>query len=164
MRRMLEIRPIRAAEVAAAHALEVASYAAAEAASLERMRDRRARFPEGFLGVFEGGALSAFICCVRSSVADLADESPKREGGHDPAGRDLLILSVTTAAAERRRGIAGVMLGAIVLVAQRLGIRRLRLLCKAHLVPLYARHGYRDLGPATSTYGGARWHEMERAP
>jgi GNAT superfamily N-acetyltransferase len=161
---MIEIRPIRPEEVALAHAIEVASYPEAEAASLERFAARAQRFRDGFLVLLEDGEMRGLLCAVRSSVADLGDEEIKAEGGHDPAGRDLVILSVATRAEQRRRGLAGLLLAAVALEAERQGCARLRLLCKPERVAFYARHGYRDLGLSSSRHGGARWHEMERAP
>jgi GNAT superfamily N-acetyltransferase len=161
---VLEIRPVRPEEVARAHAIEVACYPPAEQASLARFAARQAAFPDGFLGLFEAGAMRALLSAVRSSVADLGDEEIKAETGHDPSGRDLVILSVATEAAHRRRGLGGLLLAAIALEAERLRCARLRLLCKDERIALYARHGYRHVRRSSSTHGGAAWHEMERAP
>jgi GNAT superfamily N-acetyltransferase len=161
---MIEIRPLRPDEVEAEHAIEVASYPAPEVASLERFRDRLARFPEGTFGAFEAGRLKAFLCAVRTRAADLSDEGIKAEGGDDPLGTDLVILSVATAPDARRRGLGGLLLAACAAGAERLGFRRIRLLCKEHMTRWYARHGYALVGRSACTHGGAVWFEMERAP
>jgi GNAT superfamily N-acetyltransferase len=159
---MLDVRPLRADELPAAHALEASAYPPAEAASLARLEDRQHRFPEGFVGVFEDGVLRAFASAVRTSVEDLGREEIKETGGHDERGRDLAVLSVATALGHRGRGFAGLLLEALGALAGRLGVRRLRLLCKTHLVPFYQRRGWVHVGRSSSTHGGASWHEMER--
>jgi GNAT superfamily N-acetyltransferase len=161
---MIEIRPLRPDEVERAHAIEARSYPAAEAASLERFRDRQARFPDGFLVLLEDGEIRSLLCAVRTRAADLADEAIKAEGGDDPAGSDLVILSVATDPPHRRRGLAALLLAAIAREAERRGIARIRLLCKADRVGFYARQGYRYVGVSRCRHGGAVWHEMERAP
>lgn len=161
---MIEIRPARPDEVPRAHGIEVGSYPPAEVASLEKFTDRAARFPDGFLLVLEQGEIRAILSAVRTGVEDLGDEEIKAVGGHDPAGRDLAILSVATDPAHRRRGLGGLLLAAIALEAERLGLRRIRLLCKEEKLRFYARHGYRHIGRSSSQHGGAAWHEMERAP
>jgi GNAT superfamily N-acetyltransferase len=158
---LLELRPLSAAEVPLAHAVEVAGYPTEEAASLERFRDRQARFPEGMLGVLEGGDVVALLSAVRSVCEDLGDPAIKREGGHDAEGADLIILSVCTHPAQRGRGLAGLLLAAARIGARRLGLTRIRLLCKQPLISLYARHGYRYVGRSACGHGGAAWHEME---
>ena len=162
---MIEIRPARADEVHAAHALELLCYPPEEAASLERFLDRQARFSAGFLLLVEDGVLRSLLCAVRTGIEDLGAHEIKAEGGHDPAGRDLVILSVATAPAHQRRGLAGRLLDALSRLAPELGVARIRLVCKAGKVAFYARHGFRHVGPSTSQHGGAgaSWEEMERA-
>lgn len=160
-----EVRPARADEVGAAHALEVLCYLPAEAASLERFAGRHARFPDGFLLLLEGGALRALIVAVRTRLDDLGDEHIKEADGHDPCGPDLVVLSVATHPDHRRRGLAGRLVDALGERARGMpALLRLRLVCKPPLVPFYARHGYVHVGPSRSNHGGARWEDMERTP
>jgi GNAT superfamily N-acetyltransferase len=157
----VEIRAARPDEIAAAHDLEVRCYAAAEAASLSRFRERHARFPKGFLLLFEDDLLRALLCAVKTNLDDLGDDFIKAEGGHDEAGRDLVVLSVATDPAHRRRGFAGLLVDELTARAPSMHVARIRLVCKAPLVPFYARHGYRHVGPSSSRHGGAKWEEME---
>lgn len=157
-----EVRVARADEIAQLHDLEVRAYVPTEAASAARFQDRAARFPRGFWVLSEGGVLRALLCAVKSRVVDLADEGIKAEGGHDDAGRDLVILSVATEPAHRKRGLAGHLLDVFIANAHTLDVERIRLLCKPHLVPFYARHGFRSVGPSGSRYGGVAWIEMEQ--
>ena len=109
--------------------------------------------------------MRALCCAVRTDVEDLGDEHLKDIDGHVPTGRDLVILSVATDPAHRRRGLAGRLLDTLSESARDLpGVERLRLVCKPPLVAFYARHGYRHLGPSRSHHGGASWEDMEREP
>ena len=40
------------------------------------------------------------------------------------------------------------------------GRKKLILTCLEHLVEMYKKMGYTDLGQANSTWGGESWHEM----
>jgi len=160
---MIELRPLREDECVRQHEIEVASYPAPEVASLARFQDRRARFPEGSIGAFDAGRMLGFICLVRTGAHDLSDEGVKAEGGDDAAGRDLVVLSVATDPTERRRGLGARLLEAAADLARQGGYARIRLLCKEHMIPWYAKHDYRSLGRSACTHGGAVWFEMERA-
>ena len=160
--RGIEVRVARMDEIPLLHALEVRAYAATEAASASRFHDRASRFLRGFLVVIEDGDIRALLCAVKSRVADLADEDIKAEGGHDDDGRELVILSVATEPEHRRRGFAGLLLAALCERAPSMDVERIRLLCKPHLVPFYARHGFRHVARSESRYGGVMWDEMEQ--
>lgn len=159
-----EVRSVRPADVAACAALEAACFPEAEAASPERVAQRAATFPDGFVVLELDGQVVGMVNSAASDQPDLADEELKGLVGHDPRGANLVVFSVAVHPRLQGRGWSRPLLEGYLQRARELGKRAVLLLCKQHLVPYYARFGFVDRGRSASTHGGAVWHEMRAEP
>ena len=91
---------------------------------------------------------------------DITDEAFKGLVGHDPAGRNLVIFSLSVLPERQRRGIAGKLLTRFIAAATDMGKSNIMLLCKTPLIDYYTRYGFDYIALSDSTHGGAEWHEM----
>lgn len=160
MRPVLEVRTVTASDIPACARIEAACFPPEEAASPEKLAKRAALYPDGFVvGVLDGEVVG-FANGAATHQPDLADEAFKDLVGHDPTGTALVIFSLTVRPDLQGRGLSRPLLEGFLSRAKALRKERVLLLCKAHLVPYYARFGFVDLGRSASTHGGAVWHEM----
>lgn len=157
------IRPIRASELDAAHELERASYTADAAASREAFAFRQETFPNYFLSAWRNDALVGLACGVRTDESTSGSDDVKGAHSSVSEGRHLCVLSVAVAAAERRRGTGSLLMEALIHQAQGDKLETIVLMCEAHLIAFYERHGFRYEGPSASAHGGIEWHEMQLA-
>lgn len=157
---MVIIRQVTLTDLAACHAVEAACFPPAEAAPLENIRRRIELFPEGFLVAELAGELIGMVNSGATHDDDISDEGFKRLINHDPAGANIVIFSLAVLPVYQRQGIAGQLLKAFIARARQLGKRRILLICKPPMIAYYARFGFVDAGPSSSTHGGAHWHEM----
>jgi len=154
------VRSVRAGDVATCAALEAACFPPAEAASPERVAQRAAQFPDGFVVLELDGRVIGMVNAAASDQPDLADEELKALVGHDPAGAELVVFSVAIHPDFQGRGWARPLMEGFLARARELEKTAVLLLCKQHLVPFYACFGFADAGRSASTHGGAVWHEM----
>lgn len=157
------VRPVEARDVERCAAIEAACFPPEEAASPERVAQRAREFRSGFLVAELDGEVYGMVNGGASDAPDLADEDFKALIGHEPGGAHLVIFSVAVHPSLQGRGLSTPLLRAYLERADAEGRTLTLLLCKEHLVPYYARFGFVDRGPSSSTHGGARWHEMARA-
>ena len=153
----LQFAPITEGALAAAFAIEEASYPADEAATEEKLRMRIREAPEYFHGAFKGpdGPLVGFICGTLTSATVLTDESMSE---HEPAGTTLCIHSVAVEEASRRNGIALWMLRSYLQkISDLQHVSRVLLICKENLVSLYDAAGFTSLGPSDVVHGQDPW-------
>ena len=75
-------------------------------------------------------------------------------------GTVCAMLSVMTAAAWQKQGVAEQMLNAAVETARQLDMTSMALTCKEHLIHYYARFGFEKQGISASVHGGAVWYDM----
>ena len=156
----LRFRPLGAAEVPAAAALEAASYPADEAASPESLEFRQREAGPYFYGAFDGdGSLCGFICGTVAPGLELKEESMAE---HHPDGPTLCIHSVVVSEALRRQGAARGMLDAYVQAVRssNRGLRRIALIAKARLLRLYVGAGFRVEGLSAVTHGRDPWFDL----
>ncbi|KAJ2840367.1 hypothetical protein FBU31_000472 [Coemansia sp. 'formosensis'] len=148
----LEFRLLRStAEVQAAHHLESLSYSSDEGASLKNMLYRYEQAPHLFLGAFHGQTLVGYIMGTQAGAALVTHESM---GRHDPRGSTVCVHSVCVDPRWRRRGVASMLLKKYTeMVRCRGGVKRLAMMSRVGLVPLYERNGYQCVGPSSVIHG-----------
>mmetsp|Transcript_33759 Transcript_33759/g.88713 ORF Transcript_33759/g.88713 Transcript_33759/m.88713 type:complete len:170 (-) Transcript_33759:412-921(-) len=158
-----ELRAIGLDLLPRAHALEAAGYPADEAASEQGMRMRYAAAPELQFGALLDGELVGFICATRAPGEMLTHESMEE---HHPDGPSVCIHSVCVDAAHRRKGIAlSLLKGYMSSVVPKLAppAKRVLLICKENLIPLYQKGGFTLKGPSAVVHGADPWFECEIA-
>lgn len=149
--------PVPEKQLAAALAIEVASYPADEAADEAKLRQRIQKAPAFFRGAYDpDGNLCGFICGTLTSAKTLTDESMSL---HEPGGSKLCIHSVVVDSKLRRRGIASWMLQAYMRHVHEAApmCNRIMLICKEPLVGLYEGAGFGSLGPSDVVHGADPW-------
>lgn len=154
------VRRVEPRDVPRCAAIEAACFPPSEAASAERVAQRAREFADGFLVAELDGHVYGLINGAASHAPDLTDEAFKALAGHEPDGAHLVVFSVAVVPELQGRGLSTPLVRTYLERARAAGRRSVLLLCKQRLVPYYARFGFADRGPSTSTYGGARWHEM----
>jgi ribosomal protein S18 acetylase RimI-like enzyme len=158
----LRIRQVRPADLAAAHAVEVAAFEEDERDSLEMFRRRVDLFSEGFLVAEEGTRIVGVLNTARTDDDRPGDPGIRDGSRHLVAGRHVVILTVATLATHRGRGVATALLREITARARLGRIEKLLLYCREDLVPFYRRHGFSLVGPSRAALGRAAWFDMER--
>lgn len=157
----LSIRQGRIEDLEMCYKLESETFPEEEAASKENIRIRLERYSEGFIVGEAEGRIIAHINSGSTSKEDITDEAFKGLTGHEEGGENIVIFSVAVEPGYQRRGLAGQMMRGFVVRARELRKRRILLLCKEELIPMYEKMGYQKGGLSASTHGGARWYEME---
>lgn len=164
---MIGIRPITTdAQVIRASELEAAGYPEDEAASLETLRFRFKAVPELFLGAFAPqDQLVGFIVATLTTSERLTHDSMSE---HEPEGSTAAVHSVCVDDAFRRKGIALDLLSAFKQQCLDLNkkndgfeIKRIALIAKKGLVPLYEKAGFKLLGLSEVVHGADQWHELQ---
>jgi ribosomal protein S18 acetylase RimI-like enzyme len=154
--------------------LERAGFPADEAASEANMRLRLTAAKYLFLGAFHrspatSGDLSppvliGFVCSTQTSTPTLTHASMSE---HAATGPTVCVHSVCVDAQYRRQGVALALLRHYLAIlsadAPARGYQRAALLCKSHLIPLYARAGFSLIGPSAVVHGQDQWYEMQTA-
>ena len=140
--------------------LETASYPADEAATEEKLLLRMKEAPQFFMGACDADdRVQGFVCGTCTTAATLTDESMSI---HEPDGTTLCIHSVVTSEPWRRKGVALWMLAEYVQkVAALKSVKRVLLLCKENLIPLYEKAGFKKLGLSATVHGQDPWYDME---
>ena len=157
----LVLRSAELKDLNACHRIEALRYPEDEAASRESIQKRIETFPEGFLVAEKEGAIVGFINGGATNKVDLADEEIKAMIGHDPHGKNLVVMSVVVDESVAGTGIAGELMQSYVKKAWEEGRKAIFLLCKTHLIPFYEKYGFSWICKSDSTHGGAEWHEMK---
>lgn len=167
-------------------ALEAQSYPEAEAADFEQLSFRAYNANEFFLvaeensppniantvgtcsyndtGADDGGDggrnVVGFVCGTLVHGKALTEESMS---SHAPNGDTLCMHSVVVKPEWRHHGLGTLLVQRFVDAARCDGRpRRIKLICKEHLVPLYKHAAsFLSLGTSDVVHGGATWTEME---
>jgi len=142
------------------HRIEQLGYGSSEAATEEKILKRIKIYPEGFLVAAKDEEVIGFVNSGATNKVDLSDESFKDMVGHDPDGRNLVIMSVVVQENYQGQGIAGLLLRRFISNAKRTGKDNIFLLCKSPLIAFYEKYGFEYLGESMSSHGGFKWHEM----
>ncbi|KAJ2029393.1 hypothetical protein IWW57_001738 [Coemansia sp. S610] len=159
---ILKFRPLcSTSEVHAAHVLESACYPSDEAASLENMLYRFKHAPHLFLGAFAEDTLIGYIMSTQVAGPLVTHGSMST---HDPQGTTVCIHSVCVDPKWQRKGVASLLLQKYTETIREHSrctgnIKRLAMLSRASLVPLYTRNGYTCLGPSAVSHGSEEWYD-----
>ena len=140
--------------------IETTAYEGDEAATLEKIRTRIARYPQGFLILEQGDEIVGFINSGCAHNVVMSDEEFKELIGHDPAAPNVVIMSVVVSPEHQGKGFSTLLMRRFVEQMQRLGKKTIHLMCKEQHVALYAKLGYQYVQPSPSDHGGMSWHEM----
>ncbi|CCM04359.1 uncharacterized protein FIBRA_06531 [Fibroporia radiculosa] len=155
-------------ELEAAHAIELASYPADEAASLDVFRYRQSRAPELFLAAYtledSGRTLIGYVCATLSPAKTLTHESMST---HVPGSSSVCIHSICVSPECRRQGVALSLLNEYISRLQyalKSGVEYKQVLLIAHeeLRSLYEKAGFEWVGKSSVVHGANPWFEMRR--
>jgi N-acetylglutamate synthase-like GNAT family acetyltransferase len=147
-------------DAARCYQIESTAYEGDEAATLEKIRTRIARYSQGFLVMELDGAIAGFINSGCAQEVVMSDEAFKELVGHDPAAPNVVIMSVVLDPACQGKGHSTLMMRTFVEQMRELGKKTIHLMCKDRHVELYKRFGYAYVKPSPSDHGGMAWHEM----
>ncbi|ORY98801.1 acyl-CoA N-acyltransferase [Syncephalastrum racemosum] len=158
---VLEFVPAQREHLDAVHRLEEVSYHPDEAASREQLASRieYALRDDGnlFLVGLDGPEIAAFVCSTVSNAPLVTDESMKT---HVPGGTTVCLHSVCVSPTRRRQGLASAILKAwIAAIRQNAQYKRLALISRPNLIPLYESVGFRLLGKSEVVHGPDPWFD-----
>lgn len=159
----LHFRNAKPSDAARCYQIESCAYEGDEAATLEKISTRIARYPQGFLILEQAEAIIGFINSGCAHQVVMSDEAFKELVGHAEDAPNVVIMSVVVDPAQQGKGYASLMMREFVQRMQGMGKTHIHLMCKAHHVGLYERMGYRYVQPSPSEHGGMAWHEMVMA-
>lgn len=154
------IRTATMADLEAIAAVEAECFPAAEAATKAEFRQRLEYYADHFWLMFEEEKLISFVDGFVTDSPDLTDEMYAEATLHNQAGAWQMIFGVNTIPSHRDRGCAARLLERAIADAREQGRQGLVLTCKDHMIPYYARLGFRDEGISGSTHGDVVWHQM----
>lgn len=158
------VRRVDAADLQACLEIEEACFSESEAASEEKIRKRGLLYPDGFLVAEIDGVVVGFVNSGATDDPDLSNEEFKDLEGHDPDGRNIVILSIAVSPGCQGQGISRPLMTRFIEQSRWLGKKKVLLLCKRDMIPYYEKFGFSEVGASSSTHGGSRWHEMHLVP
>lgn len=140
--------------------IEKACFLPAEAASKERFEARLQVFPEYFWIVEQAGKALGFIngAVINQTIID--DEMYGDASCHTADGEWQTVFGINTLPENRKQGLGGMMLQAVIDTAREEGRKGCVLTCKDYLLPYYESFGFCSMGASASTHGGAKWNDM----
>ena len=156
----LNIRNVFFFKQKTAYEIETVSYGGDEAASKEKILKRIRTYPEGFIVLENEREIIGFINAGATDNVVLSDEEFKELVGHDPNGTQIVIMSVVVHPDYQGQGMAARLMDDFIGRMKAMEKQEIYLICQTELISMYARFGYKDLGPSDSDHGGLSWHEM----
>ena len=157
----MDIREVTISDLDRCYEIESVSYAGDEAATKPKIHKRIETYPEGFIVLEVNDEVVGFINSGAAHEVQLSDEEFKELVGHDPAGKNIVIMSVVVHPDHQGKGYSNLLLKEFTKKMRELGKSKIFLICQSELVTLYSKHGFKDLGESDSDHGGLSWHEME---
>ena len=154
------IRHVIPADLDRCYAIETVAYEGDEAATREKIATRIATWPEGFIVAEVDGVVAGFINSGAAFQVQMSDEAFKELIGHDPAGPQVVIMSVVVHPDYQRQGLAKRLMAEFIERMRGLKKTHIHLMCKEQHIPLYAGFGFAYIKPSDSDHGGMAWHEM----
>ncbi|MFJ4197079.1 GNAT family N-acetyltransferase [Pseudomonas sp. NPDC089534] len=154
------IRHVTAADLDRCYAIETLAYEGDEAATREKIATRIATWPDGFIVAEVNGVVAGFVNSGAAFEVQMSDEAFKELIGHDPAGPNVVIMSVVVHPDYQGQGLAKLLMTAFIERMRGLGKATIHLMCKERHIPLYAGFGFAYIKPSESDHGGMAWHEM----
>lgn len=121
-----------------------------------------AEAPELFLVAVDKstGRLAGFLNGLATDEESFRDEFFKNSKMNKPDGKNIMLLGLDVLQEHRGKSLAREIMSTYVERETKKGRKKLILTCLEHLVEMYKKMGYTDLGQANSTWGGESWHEM----
>tara|TARA_B100000745_G_scaffold151425_1_gene99011 strand:+ start:346 stop:876 length:531 start_codon:yes stop_codon:yes gene_type:complete len=156
----LNIRQATPLDIGACFHIESNAYAGDEAASREKIATRINTYPEGFLIAEQQEQVVGIINAGAAFNVELSDEDFKSLIGHDPAGPNMVVMSVAVLPEFQHQGIGVALVKAFIAHVTAMHKKAIYLICQEALIGWYQQFGFEDLGPSDSTHGGLAWHEM----
>lgn len=157
------IRTVQESDLDRCYEIERTAYSGDEAATREKIRKRIRAYPEGFVVLENEREIVGFINSGATHEVELSDEAFKELVGHDPDGEHVVIMSLAVHPAYQGQGFASTLMAHFINRMKGLEKSDIFLICQAELVAWYARFGFVDLGPSSSSHGGLVWNEMSLA-
>lgn len=154
----LKIRKAQITDLDKISAIEAECFPPEEAASKEKYTWRLANYPDYFIVGEAEREIVGVVCMIPMATPVIDDDIFEME--KVPMGTVCAVLSVMTAAAWQKQGVAEQMLNAAVETARQLDMTSMALTCKEHLIHYYARFGFEKQGISASVHGGAVWYDM----
>lgn len=159
----LNIRNVTEHDIDRCYEIETVSYGGDEAASKEKILKRIRTYPEGFIVLENEREIIGFINAGATNNVVLSDEEFKELVGHDPKGKQIVVMSVVVHPDYQGQGMASRLMDDFIGRMKAIEKQEIYLICQTELIPMYANFGYKDLGPSDSDHGGLSWHEMSLA-
>jgi ribosomal protein S18 acetylase RimI-like enzyme len=156
----IHIRQVTMADLDRCFEIETSGYGGDEAASREKIARRIQAYPQGFIVLEAGGKLVGFINSGATDKVQLSDEAFKELIGHDPNGKQVVIMSVVVDPEFQGHGYAKALMREFIQQMKAMNKTSIYLICQTRLIPFYQGFGYQDLGPSDSDHGGLSWQEM----
>ena len=121
-----------------------------------------AEAPELFLVAVDKstGRLAGFLNGLATDEESFRDEFFKDSKMNKPDGKNIMLLGLDVLPEHRGKNLAREIMSTYVERETKKGRKKLILTCLEHLVEMYKKMGYADLGQANSTWGGESWYEM----
>ena len=157
----VEIRQASMDDLDAVTAVERACFPEAEAADRESMEKRLALFGPSFMVVVnkENNTIIGLINGTVSNADTISDEMYE-DIKYDVRADYQMIFGLDVLPEYRCRGIAEMLMNAMIKLAWDEGRRGLVLTCKEGLIGYYEKFGYVNKGVSKSVHGGALWYDM----
>lgn len=141
--------------------IEKICFPAAEAAGLKDFQDRMEAFQENFFVAEQDGEVVGFINGAATDQPVLGDELYHDAGLHKKDGSIQTVFGLDVLPEYRHQGIAHKLMKEFVETAKKRGKKAVILTCKEHMIPFYESCGFKKLGLADSSHGGAVWYDMQ---
>ena len=106
------------------------------------------------------GRLAGFLNGLATDEESFRDEFFKDSKMNKPDGKNIMLLGLDVLPEHRGKNLAREIMSTYVERETKKGRKKLILTCLEHLVEMYKKMGYTDLGQANSTWGGESWYEM----
>lgn len=156
-----KIRNVKPEDLDQVAEMEALGFPAAEACDKESFKERIAAFPECFfVAEAKDGRLIGFINGAVSDTIALPDAAYHDLSLHKPDGCCQQLFGLNVLSEYRKQHIGIALMRRFIQNAFIQGREAVILTCKEHMIPYYSRIGYRLVGKADSTHGGAVWYEM----
>ena len=156
----LNIRTVQESDLDRCFDIERVSYAGDEAATKEKILNRIQTYPEGFIVLENKEEIIGFINSGATHKVELSDEEFKALIGHDPCGKQIVIMSVVIHPKYQGKSFTSLLMKSFIKTMTEMGKTEIYLICQTELVNLYAKYGFVHLGDSNSDHGGLSWHEM----
>ncbi|BBH19929.1 acetyltransferase [Paenibacillus baekrokdamisoli] len=156
----LELRPLQVHELESAYGLELSCYPSEAAATLEAFSFRQKHFSDYFWSAWSANRLVGLACGVRTVESVLEEDAVKHAHSAQAEGMHLCVLSVAVDREARRIGLGSALVDKLLQQAKKDKLKTVFLMCEAHLIDFYRKHGFNYIGISPSQHGGIEWHEM----